>query len=88
MDVDTILRGISILLVILIVACGALIAVLNHWLEVIATNLRRIEYEVDGIAVRTTGKLTTISRLNEYFEAHHYSEFERKEILDYISKGD
>lgn len=87
MDANTILWIVSILLGALIIALGVLIVVLNHHLENIATKIRRVEYELSCGVQTVKGKRIIITRLNEYFDKHHYSEFERKEILDYISKG-
>lgn len=87
MDTNTILWIIAALLASLIAVCGVLAVVLNHHLGNVATNLRRIEYELDCGVQIVKGKHAIISRLNEYFDKHHYSEFERNEILDYISKG-
>lgn len=87
MDINVIIWIISILLGSLIVALGVVGAVLNHHLDRICSKLVVIDHDLARIANIQITKQNMLFCLEQYFEEHHYSDFERKEILDYISKG-
>lgn len=87
MDINVIIWIIGILLGSLVVALGVVGAVINHHLDRICSELDVIDHDLARIANIQITKQNMLFCLEKYFEEHHYSDFERKEILDYISKG-